>query len=176
MDIHSSYERVFPMKSFARKAVIFAIYIIFAIAVLLLSLFTMNIYIAVLGIFAEIILILLTKKYLSVELEYSFIGNFFTVSRIYGKSNRRVVIELDLKTCGSIAFATVDALARAASMCSSEPLDLSSPDSDGDMCVAVWEIDKVRKGIIFTADERTLKILYRTNAQGCSQEIRVRAR
>lgn len=176
MEIHSSYERVFHLKSITRKAVILGIYVLFAIAVILLTLFTMNIYIAVLGIFAEIILILLTRKYLSVELEYSFIGGFFTISKIYGKSRRRIVAEIDLKTCVSIAFATDDARARATSLCNSELQDLSCLSADGDTVILVWEVDKVRKGIIFTADGRTLKILYRANAQSCSQEIRVKAR
>ncbi len=176
MEIHSSYERVFPLKSIARKAVIFGIYVLFAIAVILLILFTLNIYIAALGTLAEIILILLTRKYLSVELEYSFIGGFFTVSKIYGKSMRKVILDIDLKTCISIALDTDDARARAASMCSSDLLDLSCPASQEDTCVAVWESDKVRGGVLFTADERTLKILYRANAQSCSQEIRVKAR
>ena len=176
MEIHSTYERVFPLKSLARKVLIFGIYVLFAIAAILLILFTMNIYVAVLCVLAEITLILLTKKYLSVELEYSFVGGVFTVSKIYGKSYRRVALELDLKACVSVAFADADALARAESMCSAKPIDLSCPISDNDTCVAVWDTDKVRKGVIFTADARTLKILYRANAQSCSQEIRVKAR
>ena len=176
MEIHSSYERVFPVKSIARKVLLFTIYVLFAIAAALLSLFTMSFYVTVLGVFAEIVLILLTKKYLSVELEYSFIDSFLTVSRIYGKCYRRTVIELDLKSCSAIDFATPDAYARAVSMCESDPLDLSCKNSDEDKCVAVWDEKKVRKGIVFTADERTLKILYRANAMSCSQEIRVKAR
>lgn len=176
MELHSSYERVFPVKSIARKIGFFTIYVIFAIAAALLSLFTMSFYVTVLGVFAEIVLILLTKKFLSVELEYSFIDSFLTVSRIYGKCYRRTVIELDIKSCSAIDFATPDALARAASMCDSDLLDLSCKKSDEENCVAVWDENKVRKGIVFTADERTLKILYRANAMSCSQEIRVKAR
>ena len=176
MELHSSYERVFFIKSAMRKIIIFGIYLLFAIAVIIAALASMNIYIAVLGIFAELILVLLTKNYLSVELEYSFIGGVFFVSRIYGKSRRRTIVEIEMKNFISIAYVSDDACARAASLCKSDISDLSAPSESDDMLVAVWEVDKVRHGIKFNADEKTLKILYRVNAQACSQEIRVKAR
>lgn len=176
MDIHQNYERVIPQKSLKRKILGICGYILSALIGVLIFLSNPNAYVAALVISAVVILILITKKYLSVELEYSFMGGIFTISKIFGKSSRKVITEVDLSSCISINYATEEAMARAASIKPSETVDASQKNADGDILVAIWEIDKKRGVLLFNADERTLKILYRANAQSCSQEIRIKAR
>ena len=177
MEIHASYERVIPKKSAKRKIFIICIYVILAIAGILLSLNTANIYVLTLSIIVEVAVILLTKKYLSVELEYSFVGGIFTVSKIYGKRSRKTIEEIELSSCVIIDYATEETMARVNHMNTSDTiLNVWDENADGDVLVALWEVDKKREAILFNADERTLKILYKSNAQSCSQEIRVKAR
>ena len=76
-----------------------------------------------------------------------------------------------------IDYATEQTMARVSSMNTSDNiLDVSDENADGDVLVALWEVDKKRGAILFNADLRTLKILYKSNAQSCSQEIRIKAR
>ena len=177
METHASYERVIPKKSTQIKIFAIGSYVILGMGGLFLSLITANIYVLALATTVVLAVILLTKKYLSVEMEYSFIGGVFSVSKIYGKRSRKVLEEIDLSTCILIDYATEPTMARVNSMNNSDRLlDVSDEKADGDVLVAMWEIDKRREAILFNADERTLKILYKTNAQSCSQEIRVKAR
>jgi hypothetical protein len=177
METHASYERVIPKKTLKRKIFGICGYVIFALAGIFITLRTANIYVAALAIAAEAILILLTRKYLCVEIEYSFIGGIFTVSKIFGKRSRKTLEEIDLSSCIIIDYATDETMARVNHMNTSDNiLDVSDENVDGDVLVALWEVDKKRGAILFNADARTLKILYRVNAQSCSQEIRVRAR
>lgn len=177
METHASYERVIPQKSLNRKIVALCGYVIFAIIGIYFALSSANIYVAALAIVAEFILIMLTKKYICVEIEYSFVGGIFTVSKIFGKRSRKTIVEIELSSCILIDHATDEVLARVRSMNTSDSfIDVSVNNADGDVLVALWEVDKKREAILFNADERTLKILYRVNAQSCSQAIRVKAR
>ncbi|MBE6550489.1 MAG: hypothetical protein E7670_08730 [Ruminococcaceae bacterium] len=177
MEIHSSYERVIPKKSTKRKIFGICAYVVLGIVGFVVAFNTGSIYVLALAIAVEASVILLTKKYLSVELEYSFIGGIFTVSKIYGKRSRKTLEDIELSSCIIIDYATEQTMVRVNSMNTSDKLlDVSSENADGDVLVALWEVDKNREAILFNADERTLKILYKANAQSCSQEIRVKAR
>lgn len=177
METHGSYERVIPKKSTKRKIFAIGAYAVLAAAGIILSLSTLSIYVLVLAVIVEAAIILATKKYISVEIEYSFIGGVFTVSKIYGKRSRKTLEEIDLSTCLIIDHAGEQTMARVNSMNGSKDiLDVSDDNADGDILVALWEVDKDRGAILFNADERTLKILYKANAQSCSQEIRIKAR
>lgn len=177
MESYENYERVMKMKTLKRKIFAICIYVVFA-AVGGFAIFnTLNVYIAALAVILEAALILFTKKYLNVEIEYSFMGGIFTASKIFGKRSRKVLEEIDLSSCILIDYATADTLARVNSMnTSGSILDVSDINADGEAVVALWEVDKKRGAILFNADARTLKLLYRANAQSCSQAIRVKAR
>ena len=177
METHASYERVFPKKSMKRKIFAVCAYVILGVFGLVFALAMRNIYVLALAVIVELSVILLTKKYLSVEVEYSFIGGVFSVSKIYGKRSRKTLEEIDLSTCLMIDHATEESLARVHSMNDSDNiLDVSDKSADGDILVALWEVDKKRGAILFNADARTLKILYKANAQSCSQKLRIKAR
>ena len=177
METHASYERIIPQKTLKRKIFFICLYVALAAAGILVILSTLNVYVAALATAVEAIVILLTKKYMSVEIEYSFMGGIFTVSKIFGKRSRKTLEEIELSSCIIIDYATEQTMARVNSMNTSDSiLDVSCTTADGDFLVALWEVDKKRGAIIFNADERTLKILYKTNAQSCSQAIRVKSR
>ena len=176
MDRTQSYERVIPQKNLKRRIIGITLYSMLAAGALSLSLSSMNIYVAALSVFALIIVILLTRKYLSSELEYSFIGGILTVSRIYGKSARRVVVEHELSNCIFIAHATEENNARAASMRPEKVYELYSANADGERIVIVTEEDDTKNQLFINADERTLALLYKANPSACTLEIRVKAR
>ena len=169
MDRNQTYERVFKIKNSLRKYVlIFGSYFLCALAGTLLSLFTLRAEVVLLAISALFVLVLLTLKYLKVELEYSFTGGIFTVARIYGGKTRRLVYEVDLSTAILIDKQTADSLAKAEQLKPSETVNLCPPNAKNAVIAVCEDENGYRDMILFEADERTLSILYRTKPLACS--------
>ena len=112
------YEKIVKQKNRKQPLkIIFAImlYVIFFITWLLFGLLNLNFatFIWVLGALFTLILVLLTWKYLFVEFEYNFCMSTLTVSKIYGKRKRKVLIEFDVSKCVIIAPATEESIDKA---------------------------------------------------------------
>lgn len=176
MDRNQNYERVFKVKNgFKKYLLIFGSYILCAAAGTFLSLFTLRAEVILLSVAVLFILVLLTLKYLKVELEYSFIGGIFTVAKIYGSKTRKVVCELDLNTAILIDFATSDALRRANELKPDEEIGVCPPNTENTAIAVCEDSEGYREMIRFECDERTLSLLYRTKPLACSLDIRLRS-
>ncbi len=180
MDHTSSYERVLllPKKGAHLRACIllYCLYASLAILGAVWFFLTLSPYAAGLSVLLEVALILLTRKHLRVEYEYAFLGGTLTVAKIFGRSSRRVVCELDLDRLILVDYLTDDSLQAAARMSPSESADARAvPDAPG--LILVWEDDgKSRFACIIESDERTELILRRTRPEACSLALKRSAR
>ena len=97
------YERVFKKKRVGLKIAFIALYIFIASAWFVLS---ARIYFhytfVLLAPLSILIAFLFTWRYTNVEYEYSFEGGILTFAKIYGKSIRKCVLELEIKAFDEI--------------------------------------------------------------------------
>lgn len=98
-----SYERVLKKKQTGLKAALIAAYAVIAsfwfVIAIRVGLHPAMILLAPLSV---VIAVLLTWKYTNVEYEYSFMAGTLTFSKIYGKSRRKTVIELDIRKLNAV--------------------------------------------------------------------------
>ena len=180
MDHTSSYERVIPLPRkgahLRRRILIFCSYAVTALLGALWFLLTLSPYALALTALIEAALILLTRKYLTVEYEYAFLGGTLTVAKILGKSTRRVVCELDLDRLILADYMTDDSAQAAARLNPEETADARTlPDTPA--LILVWEDEsKSRFACILESDERSELILRRTRPEACSLALKRSAR
>ena len=93
------YERVIKRKAtgsaLVGNAVLIAMYVLGL--VLCVFMLPISLYFSVLWLLLTLILFLTTRRYLSVEFEYSIDPERLSVSKIYGKRSRRLLLEIELK-------------------------------------------------------------------------------
>ncbi len=180
MDHTSSYERVLPLPkkgAHLRNCIIlYCLYAALAALGAIWFLLTLSPVAAALTVLLEAALILLTRKYLTMEYEYAFLGGTLTVAKILGKSTRRVLCELDLDELILADYLTDDSAKSAARLNPEETADVrATPDSPA--LVLVWE-DKSKKryACMMESDERSELILRRTRPEVCSLSLKRSAR
>ncbi|MBQ8345747.1 MAG: hypothetical protein IJY42_05740, partial [Clostridia bacterium] len=160
------YERVIPRKA-KGKALLGNVALIFAYLLGILPGFwvlRISIYLSVLLWLADGILIALTTRFLRVEYEYAAEGDCFSVSKIYGKRSRRLVVEWDMKHTLMTAPATEEFLPMARRLSPEREIDvLSSPQAEN-VYMTVFETEEEERVMVrFEADEKTLSIMKRAN-------------
>ena len=177
MDHSQSYERVLPLPkkgSHLRSCILIVCsYGIFAVLGLLWFLLTLNPYAPVLTVLGLLCLILPTKKYLSVEYEYAFLGGVLTVAKILGKSRRRVLAEADLGRLLLADYLSPASMSAAARLTDAKRIDARTDRNASPALILVWEQeDKSRAVCIIESDERTELILRRSRPEACSLDLK----
>ena len=131
-------------------------------------------YAAVLTVIVTVCLFLVTRSYLSVELEYAFLGDVLSISKIYGKSRRRQIAECELSRLlmadyeGDAAHSAVSALEPQ------ETVSAVSAPGVSDTLLLVWEErDERRVALRMETDDRTEQLLRRANAAACSTALKL---
>ena len=109
-------------------------------------------------------LVMITRKYVQVEYEYAIYSGSFFVAKIYGKTKRKELAEIDLKQAVLIAPRTEEFLAQADRMRIDRVLWATTSSNANN----VWMIvtpngEKSASLLFFEADEDALRILRREN-------------
>lgn len=116
------------------------------------------------GILCTALLVLISRKYLSLEYEYSFWYGNLSVAKIYSKRKRKAVLSADIKDLLIIAPVSEDNIRRAQGF---EPektvLALSSEQAEDIWLTVTGGKDEKRILLFFEADERSLAILKKSN-------------
>ena len=180
MDHTSSYERVLPLPrrgAHLRRCIfIFCAYGLLAILGAVWFFATFAPYALLLTGLFEVALILLTRKHLSVEYEYDFLGGALSVAKILGKRARKVLLELDLEQLTLADYLTDASAETVARMAPEETVDARTrPDAPS--LILIWETkNKKRHACIIETDERTEMILRRSRPEACSLALKRSAR
>lgn len=112
------------------------------------------------GILSDVLIILVTWKYLFLEFEYSFYMNVLSIAKIYGKKKRSTVIEIDLNKLVFIAPATEESIANAERLeASSRIISVSSEYAENIWLLVTGEENEPRDMVFIEADDRVLGIL-----------------
>ena len=112
------------------------------------------------GILSDILIILITRKYLFIEYEYSFCQNILTISKIYGKSKRKSLIEIDMTKSALICPATEENIQKAENLKPERRIISVSSEYANDIYLLVTgEENEPRILVFIEADERALVIL-----------------
>ena len=164
-----NYEKLLPQRPIGR-ALLSRIFLIFCYLVWLSIWFVVFVRVAfspallILALALTVLLVIVTWKYVQVEYEYAIYAGSFFVAKIYGKTKRKELLELDLKRAILIAPRTEEYLSEADKM----KLDgvlwaVSSPKAEN-----IWMIvypcgEKSAALLFFEADEEALKLLRREN-------------
>lgn len=177
MDHSQSYERVLPLPKkgshLRLRIFLFCAYGILAVLGVLAFLLTLNPYVPVLTVLLLLCLILPTRKYLSVEYEYAFLGGVLTVAKILGKSTRRTLAEADLEHLLLADYLSPASLSAAARLTDAKAVDARAHREAVPSLLLVWEqADKSRAVCIIESDERTEQILRRSRPEACSHELK----
>ena len=110
------------------------------------------------------LVVMVSAKYLMIEYEYSFWYEQLTVSKIYGKKNRRTLIETEIKNLLMIAPATDEYVAKAKHFEPEKEISAISSDDAENVWLAVSGGKDERKVLIlFEADDRSLGMLRSAN-------------
>lgn len=119
-----------------------------------------SILIFIAGILSCALIILITKKYLSVEYEYCFCQSTLTITRIYGKSKRRTLIEIDMPKLALICPASDEGIQKAEHLKPERRIISVSSEYASDIYLLVTgEENEPRILVFIEADERALTIL-----------------
>ncbi len=152
-----SYERVLKKKKTGLKLALIAIYAVIAsfwfVLAIRVGLHPAMILLAPLSV---VIAVLLTWKYTNVEYEYSFMAGTLTFSKIYGKSRRKTVLEVDIKSLFAVFPYNERTVARTedGNLVSGIPSSYST-----NPCVCAYEDEKEKKVyFLLDCDERSAKI------------------
>lgn len=112
------------------------------------------------GILSDLLLILITSKYLFLEFEYSFCMNTLTIAKIYGKKKRKQIFETDMSKLIMIAPATEENIEKADSLKpDARIIAVSSEYAENIWLCVTGEENEERALVFFEADERSLSIL-----------------
>lgn len=129
--------------------------------------------ILILGALITLAACLLTKRFTGIEYEYSLLGETMTVAKIYGKRQRRTLLEIPLKRARLIAPRTPDYQKQAEAM---EPREiyraLSQPSAENQWML-LWddEDDDGMLLLLFEADDRMLRHFRRENPRATVRQI-----
>jgi len=162
------YERVVPRKT-SRRVILWNIFLIslYIVGFLISSCFLLIFFSPALFLLAFLLtltLVLITKKYFKVEYEYSFEGESFSISKIYNKQARHLVIEIDLRKTLITAPADEENIARANRLQVDKILDLTAyPNAPHTYFMVFEDEDETRFLIYFEGDEKSLGIIKRIN-------------
>ena len=126
-----------------------------------------------LAVLTTVILVLLTRKYLHIEFEYSFVGGTLTVSKIYGRKKRKILLCEELRSALWISPITEEALARAESMSPTKICAATASPSSSSSLLLVFDTEKKERVLLLIeSDERTLAICRRVAPASCAGELR----
>ena len=116
-----------------------------------------------------ITIVFILRKYSQVEYEYSFTSGYFTYSKIYGKSRRKAVCEIDIRTVTEVIpydQNTSKRLTNASSVIKALP-----EGNAQNPCVCVFEEKEQIIYLIFDCDAQTAKIFKYFNPRATSNTI-----
>lgn len=163
------YERIIKVKDsrqIAKRIIGIMLYVLYLAIWVMAGIFNpeRSILIFLAGILSCILIILITKKYLSVEYEYCFCQSTLTISKIYGKSKRKTLIEVDMPKLALICPASDEGIQRAEHLKPERRIISVSSEYASDIYLLVTgEENEPRILIFIEADERALTIL-----KGCA--------
>ena len=181
MEASQIYERVIPLQkkgAMLRTCIVLClVYGAIALGGTLWFLVTLNPYIAVLTVLLTVTVILLTGKYMRVEWEYSFAGDAFVISKIYGKSRRKTKFEADLKHLSGVDYTTPAALGDALRQARESILyATATPSAAPNSILMIFEVrgneSPSYRAVIIEGDERTEQLLRRVALSACSPDFR----
>ena len=135
---------------------------------------TLSPYAAVLTVILTLCLFLLTKSYLDVELEYAFFGGVLSVSKIYGKSRRKLLAECELSALLLADYEGESAITAVSALEPRETVSAISGPEAAETLLLVWEDGEGRRTALrIEGDERTEQILRRENPAACSIPLKL---
>ena len=178
MEHKQTYERVVPRlcvgKYLAIRISVYLGYACFAalwIAPIIRSLFSPVL--IVLAVLLTATLVLLTKNFLHVEYEYTFVTDTLTVAKIFGKSRRKTMLTLELKQARLVTVADEDGLREIERLSPQKELDVrASPESEQALAIVYDEGKDTRALLLMESDERTVAFFRRHAPQACSHTLR----
>jgi hypothetical protein len=170
MENSRTYEKIVKValrgKQTAKIMSIIGAYAVFFAIWLLAALSTPSVFLPIIvtGALCTLLLVLVTRKYLSLEYEYSFWYGQLSVSKIYGKTKRKTLVEADMKALLMIAPATEEYIAKAEHFnIKSRIIAVSSEQADNIWLAVTGDEDLPHRLIFFEADDRSLGILKAAN-------------
>lgn len=127
--------------------------------------------IALLGALTSFVLISVTHKYIFLEYEYSFLYGRLGISKIYGKSKRKAMIETEMRDLLIIAPASEENIAKAERFeIEDRVIAVSSEAAENIWLTVTGGKDERRILIFFEADERSLSLLRTANPHVFSKQ------
>lgn len=118
----------------------------------------------VLALALTVFFVIVSWKYVQLEYEYAIYSGSFFVAKIYGKTKRKELLELDLKQALLIAPRIEEYLAKAEQMNPDGVLwAVSSQKAESIWMIVYPHGEKSTAILFFEADEDILKILRREN-------------
>ena len=109
------------------------------------------------------------RKYSQIEHEYAFTAGYLTYSKIYGKSRRKSVCEVDLRTVTEVFPYNNDTAKR---LIGDLTVINALPHSDTkNPCVCVYEENEKPIYLIFDCDAQTAKIFKHFNPRATNRAI-----
>jgi hypothetical protein len=170
MENSRTYEKIVKValrgKQTAKIMSIIGAYAVFFAIWLLAALSTPSVFLPIIvtGALCTLLLVLVTRKYLSLEYEYSFWYGQLTVSKIYGKRSRKTVVSADMKDMLMIAPATEEYIAKAEHFSPDRRIiAVSSEQAENIWLLVSGGEDQPNILIFFEADDRSLNILRSAN-------------
>lgn len=178
MEHKQTYERVVPRlcegKYLAIRISVYLGYVCFAalwIAPIIRSLFSPVL--IVLAALLTMTLVLLTRQFLHVEYEYTFVSDTLTIAKIFGKSRRKTMLTLELKQARLVTTADEDGMREVERLSPTKEIDVrSSPESEQALAIVFDEGKDTRVLLLMESDERTIAFLRRHAPQVCSHTLR----
>ena len=178
MNSSLSYERVVKArntgKRLAVKISVILAYVIVAVLFLIAAVSNLKNVLPILAIGALVTfaLIKITWKYLQLEFEYSFSYGTLCISKIYGKSTRRQMVEADIKSLLMVAPATKENIDKAERLEAEDRIIAVSSEAAENIWLALTgDKDERRLLVFFEADERSLSILKAVNPYAFSKRV-----
>ncbi len=165
-----SYERVLKKKQTGLKVALIALYAVVAGVWLVLAVRVgLHPAMILLAPLSVVIAVLLTWRYTNVEYEYSFMAGTLTFSKIYGKSRRKTLLEVDIKSLSSV-FPYNE---RTASKISDGKRVNGIPSSTSENpCVCAFEDENENKVyFVLDCDEQSAKIFKFFNPSATDRAI-----
>ncbi len=178
MENRQNYERIVKQACTGRVLMIrvaayvgYAAFALLWLSPIISSLF--NPLLIALAILTTAILVLLTRKYLHVEFEYAFVGGTLTVSKIYGKKKRKILLCEELRSAVWIAPVNDETLARAESFSPNKVCAATASPTSSPALLLVFDTEKKERILLLIeSDERTVAICRRVAPASCAGELR----
>ncbi len=170
-----TYEKLLPQKTSGRALIVRLCvilgYLIWAgLCFALLVRVRFSPALLVLAIALTVLLVLVTWKYTTVEYEYAIYSGSFFVAKIYGKTKRKELLEIDLKQTLLIAPRTEEFLAKADRMQLDEiHWAVSAQNAENIWMIIYQSGEKSSSLLFFEADEDSLRLLRRENPRSVAK-------